>query len=319
MKFRDGLDLDLPNLSGPNRKTIGARAAKAMLIGLISSLVCVMPTTVWAGTVLERVAKTGKLVAGTRVDAAPFAYLNATGQWVGYSVDLLGRIQAQLEQELQQPIELELVEANSTNRIAMVMQGDVDLVCGSTSFTRSRAMDVDFSLGYFITGTQLLIKPSNRLGRDFTIGVLAGTTNQQIMQQQFPIAQFVQFPTRAAGLFALDRERIDALASDGILLEALRRSTTTPEAYQVVPDYPYDEQQYACMLPQGDSDFQAVVDSVILDFMQGVLDGNPEDLKVLKTWFGLDGAVPISLEPLLAFFHDQVDQQRALLTPNLSE
>lgn len=308
-------DLDLPNRTMPQRSSIGVTAVKAMIIGLVSSVVCLMPTTVWAGTVLDRIAKTGKLVAGTRIDAAPFAYLDGTGQWVGYSIDLLGRIQAQLGQELRRPIQLELVEVNNTNRMEMVMQGDVDIVCGSTSYTRSRAMDVDFSISYFITGTQLLIKPSNPLGRDFTIGALAGTTNQQIMQQHFPIAQFVQFPTRAAGLSALDRERIDALASDGILLEALRRSTADPEAYQVVPDHPYDQQQYACILPQGNADFQAVVDAGILGFMQGVLESNLEDLQVLETWFGPDGVVPINLEPLMAFFHDQVDQQRTLLNP----
>ena len=55
--------------------------------------------SVMAETVVEKVVRTGKLTAGTSKDALPFAYRNAEGELVGYSIDLLKLITEQLEEE----------------------------------------------------------------------------------------------------------------------------------------------------------------------------------------------------------------------------
>ena len=277
---------------------------------------------------LSQIARTGKLRAGTRTDAAPVAYQATDGQWRGYSIDLLERIRARLQRQLQRPVQLELVAAD-TNSLALLNQGDVDIVCGSTSFNRNRAMQADFSAGYFVTGTQLLIKSDHDLGAEFTIGVITGTTNQQLIQHYFPIAQFVTVANRAVGLKALQGQRIDALASDGILLEAMRLSLANQmnqkfaaltyatesqptNAYELVPDQPYNQEYYACMLPQGDEPFRQLVNASLLGFMQGAVASEPEDLQILETWFGQDGMVPIGAEAwanLLDYFHKQLDLQ----------
>lgn len=286
-------------------------------------------------SVLEQVAATGKLVAGTRTDAAPFAYINAEGEWVGYSIDLLEQIRSRLQQQLGRPVELELVAANG-NGLTLVAEGEVDIVCGSTSFSRSRNLEVDFSLGYFVTGTQLLINSGSELGSEFVIGSVSGTTNHLLIQKLFPIAQLVTVESRQVGLEALLHGRIDAFASDGILLEAMRRSWTAaaPAAsgvasagqaeksavpasadplpnsstLEIVPNQPFDEESYACMLPQNNSDFQQVVNTSLLDFMRGALAGEPRAVSLLNRWFGADGIVPIDQGPLLAYFQKQVDQ-----------
>lgn len=259
-------------------------------------------------SILDKVSRTGKLVAGTRTDAIPLAFKDDREDWVGYSVDLLERIRTQVAQTLKKPVQLELVPVTARNRMSMLTNGEVDLVCGSESYTRSRAQMVDFSISYFVTSTQLMINPANTLGSEFRIGVVAGTTNQQLSQNLFQIAQFVQFDDRASGLAALERGRIDAFAGDGILLEGMRQTFEAAADFEIMPAQ-YDQEQYACMLPPGDLRFQEVVDAGLLEFMQGVLDGNPADLAVIETWFGETGVVPINLQPLLSFFQAQVDNQ----------
>lgn len=59
-----------------------------------------IPAVAKAETVMEKVARTGVLAAGTSKDAIPFAYTNNQGQLVGYSVDMLNLIKEQLEKEL---------------------------------------------------------------------------------------------------------------------------------------------------------------------------------------------------------------------------
>jgi polar amino acid transport system substrate-binding protein len=258
-------------------------------------------------TVLERVKQTGVLVAGTRVDAMPMAYRQADNQWVGYSVEMLEQIRQHVQQQVRRPVELQIVAIDSTNQMTKVMQGEVDLVCGSTSITQGRELDIHFSVGYFQTGTQLLFDTAGSLGLEFTIGVLQGTTNQQVVERLFPIAQIVPFASRPLGFAAVGGGQVDALASDGILLEGLRLSSPTPERFELFPDQPYDREIYGCMVPKEDPAFQQAVNTSLINFMQGVLAGDPVETAILNRWFGPTGVIPIDQQPLRNLFREQID------------
>lgn len=274
-------------------------------------------------TVLERVKQTGVLVAGTRTDAMPLAYRKSDHEWVGYSVDILEQIRQHLQQQTRRPVELQLVPVDNSNQMTKILAGEVDLVCGSTSITQGRDLDVDFSLGYFQTGTQLLFDAEGSLGLEFTVGVLQGTTNQQVIERLFPIAQIVPFANRPVGFEALSRGQVDALASDGILLEGLRLLSPTPDRFELFPDQPYDREVYGCMVPDEDSAFKQAVNASLIQFMQGALAGNPTETAILDYWFGPAGVVPIDLQPQLKLFQEQIEfydrsqQIPASLTPAL--
>ena len=77
--------------------------------------------SVMAETVVEKIVRTGKLTAGTSKDALPFAYRNAEGELVGYSIDILELITEQLEEEYNRDIELELVALQPKERILLLI------------------------------------------------------------------------------------------------------------------------------------------------------------------------------------------------------
>lgn len=277
---------------------------RKLVIACLGSLfTLILSAPVLAETVLERIERTGTLTAGTRTDTMPFAYVNENGEWVGYSIDLLELIRAQLEQELSKDIRLNLVEVNVADRISKVENQDVDIICSATSHTASRSRRVDFSVGFFRTGTQFLVRQEDdlELGQ-FRVGIIAGTTNAEIVERYLRIAQFVVIPDRAAGLVALNADRIDALASDGILLEGLRQDTPNPEAYNVIPSLPIQPETYACMLPKDNSEFLQVVNHSLLEFMRGVVNQDSKAVAMMDKWFGTNGVVPIDQEPLVSFF-----------------
>jgi polar amino acid transport system substrate-binding protein len=260
-----------------------------------------------AETVLERVTRTGTLTAGIRTDSIPFGYIDKDGNWVGYSIDIVGLIQNQLEKKLGKQIRLNLVKVPTFNRAAEIAQGKVDIICGSTSLTGGRQSSVNFSTGYFVTGTQLLVKKGGETGSEFRIGVIPGTTTEQLIKSRLPLATFVSIENRAAGLLALEHNGIDALASDGVLLEGLRHTTDHPEAFQVVPAQPYDREVYACMLPLGDTSFQTVVNDSLIEFMRGVINNNSRDAAILNTWFGETGVAPVDRTQLLNYFQETIN------------
>ncbi len=260
-----------------------------------------------AEPVIYRVTQEGVLAIGVRTDAFPFSYFDAQGQPAGFSIDLVARMKQRLESKLGRSVRFQFIEVNPANRYDTLQQGKMELLCDSTSFSRSRAMNAQFSIGYFQTGTQLLVKEGNTFGNQFRIGVISGTTNADSVKRRLAFAEFVDLPDRATGMQALERNRIDALASDGILLEAMRRTSSEPDRLTVIPRTPYDEQTYACLLPPGNDRFQAAVNATLTDFMQGVLDQNPEDLALFDRWFGATGVVPIDREPILDFFRRIVE------------
>lgn len=276
---------------------------KLIVAGLGGLFVSILVTPALAETVLERIERTGTLTAGTRTDTMPLAYTDQNGEWVGYSIDLLELIRQQLEQDLSKPIELNLVEVGVADRLDKVENQDVDIVCSATTYTSSRARRVDFSVGFFKTGTQFLVKRRENLEMgQFRVGVIAGTTNAEVVQRYLRVAKFVEVQNRAAGLAALNTDRIDALASDGILLEGLRQTTDAPEAYDVIPPAPIQPETYACILPKSNPDFLQVVNHSLLGFMQGVVENDSQSVALLNKWFGANGVVPINQEPLLTFF-----------------
>jgi polar amino acid transport system substrate-binding protein len=251
-----------------------------------------------AETVLEKIAKTGVLTAGTSKDAFPLAYADGKGQLVGYSVDMLKLIKGQIEKELKRPITLKLVALAPGERISKLQSGDVDIVCDSSSFTWERDNLVDFSVSYGITGTRLLIKrgttlegPESLVGK--RIGVLPKTTNEDSIRRAQPKAQIVLFKDRTEGYKALQDGKIDGFAGDGLILEGWIQKTSNTANFQV-DSYPYSKEGVACMVPENNSRLLDKTNYALLSFMQGFVKNKPSSVSMFDQWFGPKSVVPLN-------------------------
>lgn len=254
------------------------------------------PHTV-AETVVEKITRTGTLTAGTSKDALPFAYRNEQGQLVGYSVDILELVTRQLEEEYDQDIDLELVALEPKERIPQLMSGEVDIVCDASSFTWERDRAIDFSFSYGSTGTRLLTKRGNKYWDPQSlvgvrIGALAQTTNEQAIGRVQPQAEIVLLKDRAEGFTALREGKIDAFASDGILLESWLQKAPDRQNWQVVGDYSLEG--IACMVAENNSQFLNTVNYTLVEFMQGLVDQKPKSVAIFDRWFGPQGALPLT-------------------------
>jgi polar amino acid transport system substrate-binding protein len=263
------------------------------------AIATIAPGMAQAETVIEKIRRTGVLTAGTSKDAIPFAYADNKGQLMGYSVDMLGLIKEQLEKELGRKIQLKLLPLTPAERIPGIVNQKVDIVCDASSFTWERDKKVDFSLSYAATGTQLLVKqdsnletPESLLGKK--IGVLSQTTNENILRRLQPKAQFIYFKSRPEGFAALQQGKIDAFASDSILLEALLATSKNSEAFKAVPSRPYSREGIACMVPENNSKFLDTVNFSLIRSMQGFINGEKKYVTIFDKWFGSQGAIPLN-------------------------
>ncbi|BAZ86885.1 amino acid ABC transporter substrate-binding protein [Dolichospermum compactum] len=292
-----------------------------VIFGLILS--GLMPGIAKAETVMEKVARTGVLTAGTSKDALPFAYSDSQGKLTGYSVDMLTLIQQQLEKELGKKITLKLVAVTPAARIPKIINRQVDIVCDASSFTWERDKKIDFSISYGVTGTQILIKKETNLGSPESlinkrVGVLAGTTNEQAIKRIQPQAKLVYFKTRPEGFAALEQGKIDAFASDSILLEGWLQTAKNPNSFAIVPPRPYSREGIACMVPENNSKFLNSVNYSLVKFMQGFVNNNPKYVAIFDRWFGSQGAVYLNQDlrdlevetmQLMIEFHEPIPQK----------
>ena len=288
------------------------------ILGSLLHLCLQLPSQ--AETTIERIQRTGVIRAGAWQDAKPFGYINENGEWVGYSIDMLMVIQNQLEKVLKQPIKLELIEVNTDNRFERVMKNQVDISCGPTSFTWNREKYIDFSLSYFVTGTQFLVPSGKKLDsledlRGLRIGVEANTTNEAILKAWDSQLNLVTVANRSDGLEQLQEGKIDIYASDGILLEALKATATKPNAWEIIPkDDLINRESYACLLPENDSRWRDFVNYSILRAIQGYLINDLEFKQMFDQWFGEAGVVPYSPEVLTDYFQSIVDSVERIPT-----
>ena len=252
-----------------------------------------------AETVMEKVARTGVLTAGTSKDAFPFAYADEREQLVGYSIDMLTLIQQQLAKELGREIDLKLVAIEPRERISQLVAHDIDIVCDASSFTWKRDKKIDFSVSYGITGTRLLVKQDDYLTIDRSladkrIGILPGTTSELAIKKAEPKAKVIYLRDRAEGYTALKQGTIDAFADDGILLESWLQSTNNAEDF-IIGDY-YSQEGIACMIPENNSQFLNHVNYTLIRFMQSFLVGKRESVMLFDRWFGVRGKVPLTTD-----------------------
>src|SRR6202521_4111764 len=136
-------------------------ALVAALAVLASSLA---PALAQAQGTLERINQSGTLTIGTRTGSPPFAYVNAKNEWVGFSIDVVEElVKPALEKKLGKPIKLEKKESTPPTRIPLLSSNAVDLISGTMTDTRTRRDSVDFSLTFFVTGAQSLVKKGSKI------------------------------------------------------------------------------------------------------------------------------------------------------------
>nr|WP_293105706.1 amino acid ABC transporter substrate-binding protein [Okeania sp. SIO2F4] len=239
-----------------------------------------------AETVLEKIQQTGVLKAGVRSDAVPFSYINSqTNQLEGYSVELIKLIHQRLEQELGKPIKLELQKISLEERFQLIEDGKLDIVCAATTINNAREEVVDFSIPFFTTGIQLLVKktdaerfdPIKGTREKISIGLLQGTTTEEEFRPIYPNANWQAVSDRAEGINELSQGKIDAIASDGILLlGAVWQQNKNFNEFDLIPKIPFTFENYGCILPLANSDWDKFVDTTI---------ASDENTQLLHQWF----------------------------------
>ncbi|MBA7506408.1 Glutamate/aspartate import solute-binding protein [subsurface metagenome] len=260
-------------------------------------------------SVLEKIQRTGEVTIGHREGSVPFGFYDEAGNWVGFSIDLGGRLVEELEKALGMDITYTKMPVNPKTRIPLVANRTIDIVMGSSTHTIPRDDTVDFTITFFLTGSQLLVAKGSPI-RDFEdlagkkAGAALGSTNEKALRDAnaagiiSPAVEIIGFEEHPKGFLALQQGIIDAYCTDGSLLAGMRQAAPTPGDWEVVGRLlTYDP--YAYIVPEGDSDWRDFVNTFLIHLIK-----SGEFYEVYDKWMGPNGKVPLPIS----------DEYRTLLT-----
>ena len=221
---------------------------------------------------LKKIKATNTINLGFREFARPFAYLGDDGRPAGYSVELCTRIASSIAKTLALPsLQVKWVRVTPDNRIQSVLNGTVDLECGSTTASLSRQEQVDFSLMTFLDGGSLLVTDASRVRGISTlggkrVGIVPGTTTEkalaETLRKHAVTATVVPLKDHAAGVAALDSGMVDAYASDRTILIGMGRTSRNPEKLSLVEEF-FSYEPHGFMLKRGDAAFRLAVNRAL--------------------------------------------------------
>jgi len=267
------------------------KATLALFLALALALSSGAPALAQPDT-LEKIKSGGVLTIGTRTGSPPFAYINKNNEWVGFSIDLVDvLIKPEIEKAVGKSIKVEKKESTPPTRIPLLTNGSVDLIAETMTDTPQRRESVDFSLTFFYTGAQFLVKKGSPIkGINDVAGkrvaAQQGSTNAKILREKYPQVQLREFPDQPAAFQALAQGQVDAYTNDGIQLAGLKAKAPNPADWEIVGDF-YSEEPYGMAMRKGDAKFKAAVDAGL---KKGFESGKYFEL--YDKWFGPKGDVP---------------------------
>jgi ABC-type amino acid transport substrate-binding protein len=237
---------------------------------------------------LARVAESGALRIGYRESSVPFSYLDGRTP-IGLSMDLCARIAQAVGAKLKRTdLKTELQAVTSQNRIPLVINGTVDLECGSTTNNVQRREQVEFAINHFYTGTRLLVKKASGIKgyadlKGKTVATTTGTTNLQVLRK-YNADKAIGFEMifgkdHVDSMLLVDSDRAVAFGMDDILLYGLAGNAKDPAQWQVVGEA-LQVEPYAIMLRKNDPEFKKLVDETLQETIR-----SGEFERLYKKWF----------------------------------
>jgi ABC-type amino acid transport substrate-binding protein len=244
--------------------------------GLLAALFS-LPSLAQVPPTLDKVKAAGSITVAYRESSIPFSYLAGDAQPTGFGWEICGRIVEQVKKATGLTgLKVATQAVTSQNRIPLMVNGTIDIECGSTTNNSDRAKQVAFAINYFYTGTRLLVRTgspvksvSDLKGRK--VVSTTGTTNFQVMrklnQERNLGFELLGARDHAESALLVQQNRADAFGMDDILLYGLRASAQNPAEFDVVGEA-LQVEPYAIMLRRDDPAFKKLVDDTLAGLMK---------------------------------------------------
>jgi glutamate/aspartate transport system substrate-binding protein len=255
----------------------------AVLALALPALACAQTST------LDKIKQSGTMTLAYRESSIPFSYLGDNAQPTGFGFEICEKIAERVKAATgRADLKKQYQAVTSANRIPLLVNGTIDIECGSTTNNSERGKQVQFAINYFYTGTRFLVKTGTSVNKlsdlaGKTVVSTTGTTNLQILrrlnEEQKLGINLIGAKDHAESALLVETGRAVAFGMDDILLYGLRAAAQDPNSLAVVGE-PIQVEPYAIMMRKDDPAFHKLVDDTLAAMMKS---GEFEAL--YKKWF----------------------------------
>ena len=241
-----------------------------------------------ANDTLAKIKSSGAVTLGVR-ESSGLGYTLGSGKYVGFHTEMGERILADIQKQLGlAKMEIKYQPVTSQNRIPLVVNGTVDIECGSTTNNMARQKDVAFAYTTYVEEVRIAVNAKSGITgiKDLngkTIVTTTGTTSVQTLRKNKRADGLtfkeVMGKDHADSFLMLETGRADAFIMDGSILAANISKSKNPADYKVVGEV-LSVEPIACMLRKDDPAFKKAVDDSI---KRQIKDGSLA--KLYDKWF----------------------------------
>lgn len=217
----------------------------------------------------------------------PFGFVDAKSKQIeGLDVDYAKALADKLG------VKLQVLPTNPANRVPLLTANKVDLVLANFTITPERAQQVDFSIPYFSSGQQLIVKKGSLKNQDdlnkWRVGVDKGTVNEGVLREKFPGAKVIAYDDTPFAFTALRNGQVQAITQDGPKLIGLLANVPDKDKYEV-PPFTISNDLIGVGIPKGEAALADFVNQSLRD-----LEANGQAQKIYDTWFGPNTKTPLA-------------------------
>ena len=215
----------------------------------------------------EAIKQAGVIKVGTSADYPPFESVDASGNKVGFDIDLMTEIAKRLG------VKLEWVDMPFDSLIAAVQEGKIDASISAFNYTEERDQTIDFSAAYYTSedaftvaegfaGT--IVEPQDVAA--FKVGVQTGTTQDGwltdtlVADGALPEANLFRYDRVDQAMLDLKNGRIDVMMSDYIPAQSL---ATQLGGLKIVYHGVLSSGPMNIVIPDKDAELQKAINDII--------------------------------------------------------
>lgn len=262
---------------------------KSLLLVAIASFASLTASGQTPTGTLGKIAETGAITIGYRDAGIPLSYVDDRQQPIGYAVDLCRKVAEAVQKKLNlKSLDVRYTKVSGSTRIPLIVNGTVDLECGTTTNNLERQKQVAFSVTTFVAANRFATRKSDNIKtladlKGKTVTSNAGSDNflqaNELNESQHLGMTVLPAKDFAEGFLMLETGRANALILDDILLAGAIANSKDPQKY-VISSEALSSEPYAIVMRRDDPAFKKVVDDALKDFYAS---GGAEQL--YRKWF----------------------------------
>lgn len=211
---------------------------------LASLAVCATSVQAQQQDTIEKIQSTHSVTMGAREASGVMSLTTGNGKYAGFHVEVCERALEQIKDDLKLPkLDIQYQMVTAQNRIPLVKNGTVDLVCGTTTNNATRQQEVDFAPTLYVEEVRMAVA-ANSGSKELddlkgkTIAATTGTTSVTLLRKQDRERNLglnvLMAKDNAECILLLDSGRAAACVADGQILAAGISRLRNPDNYAIV-------------------------------------------------------------------------------------